>query len=90
MPVKRTRDVFRAVSDPSRRLLIEILSRKRMNIGEIKEHFEISGPAIFEQLRILDECQLLVRSLQGKKKYYRVNANKFNRLITWVEKLKGR
>jgi hypothetical protein len=32
---------------------------------------------------------LLVRSLQGKKKYYRVNANKFNRLITWVEKLKG-
>jgi DNA-binding transcriptional ArsR family regulator len=88
MPVKRTRDVFRAVSDPRRRLMIELLSRKRMTVGEIKKHFDISGPAIFEQMNILDECQLLVKTLQGKKKYYRINTNKLNRIITWIEKLK--
>jgi ArsR family transcriptional regulator len=87
MPVKRTRDVFRAVSDPRRRLMIELLSRKRMTVGELKEHFDISGPAIFEQMNILGECQLLVKTVQGKKKYYRINTNKLNRIITWIEKL---
>jgi len=59
-----------------------------MNIGAITEHFDISGPAISEQMKILAECQLLTVTRQGKKKYYAINVKKLDRVTTWVEKLK--
>ena len=87
MPVKRTRDAFRAISDPRRRLIIKLLSRKRMNIAEIMKHFDISGPAIFGQMKILEECRLLMVTRQGKKKYYTINIKKLRVVTSWVEKL---
>jgi len=88
MPVKGIREAFRAISNPRRRSITELLSRKGMNIGEITGHFDISGPATSKQMRILDECRLLTVTRQGKKKYYTLNTKKLDRVTTWVEKLK--
>jgi DNA-binding transcriptional ArsR family regulator len=88
MPVNKTRDVFRAISDPRRRSIMELLSKKPMKIGAITERFDISGPAISEQMKILRECRMLTVTRQGKRKYYTINIKKLDRVIFWIEKLK--
>jgi len=88
MPVKRMRDVFRAISDPRRRSIIKLLAQKRMTVADIESHFDISRPAIFEQIKILDECHLLIVTRAENKKYFAINLKKLDHVITWVEKLK--
>ena len=88
MPVKKRRDVFRAISDPNRRSIIKLLARGRMTIADIANHFDISQPAIYEQMKILGECRLLIVTRQDKKKYFAINLKKFDQVVVWVEKLK--
>jgi DNA-binding transcriptional ArsR family regulator len=88
MPAERRRDAFRAISDPRRRSIIELITQKRMTIATIASHFDISQPAIYEQMKILGECRLLIVTHKGNKKYFTINLKKLDQIITWVEKLK--
>ena len=54
------RDVFQAISDPTRREIIGLLSQRTLNINNVADHFTISRPAVAKHIRILTECGLVV------------------------------
>jgi DNA-binding transcriptional ArsR family regulator len=53
------RDVFQAVSDPTRREIIDLLAQQPMNLNAIAEQFDITRPAISNHIRILHECGII-------------------------------
>ena len=66
--------VFRAVSDPTRRALIELLAVAEHSVSELLEHFDVSQPAISQHLRVLTEAGLARVRKSGRQRLYSLNA----------------
>jgi DNA-binding transcriptional ArsR family regulator len=67
--------VFRALADPSRRQILDLLkARPGMNVSDLTEHFEFSRFAVMKHLRVLEEASLVVRRRDGKSKRLYLNA----------------
>lgn len=52
-------NVFKAISDPTRRKILKLLNKKDLSAGEIAEHFSISKPAITKYLNVLKKAKLV-------------------------------
>jgi DNA-binding transcriptional ArsR family regulator len=79
------RDVFQAISDPTRREIIQMIARKSLNMNAVTEHFDLSRAAIYKHIKILTECGLLVLKQQGRERYCEANLEKLREVSTWVE-----
>lgn len=79
------RDVFQAVSDPTRRDIIGLLVNKKLNLNEVAENFSISRPAISKHIKILTECGLVTIEQQGRERYCEVKLEKLDEISKWVE-----
>lgn len=79
---------LKALSDPSRRAILEILKEGKMSAGDICEHFSISGAAISRHLSILKEADLVRDHRDGKFIFYEVNLNVIEDILVWVKDLK--
>ena len=53
-------DVFKALSDPTRRKILELLQKEPLNAGEIANYFQITKPSISHHLVILKNCGLII------------------------------
>jgi len=53
------RDVFQAISDPTRREIINLISRRSLNLNTVAENFEVSRPAISKHIKFLPNVALL-------------------------------
>jgi DNA-binding transcriptional ArsR family regulator len=62
-----------ALSDPTRQQIVAVLSRERLNVGQLTERFSLSQPAISHHLRILSNAGLLVQERQGRERLYRLD-----------------
>jgi DNA-binding transcriptional ArsR family regulator len=80
---------LKAVSDPVRREILNILKNERMAAGDIVNHFDISGAAISRHLSILKEADLIRDTRDGKYIYYELNTSVFEDVLTWISSLKG-
>lgn len=80
---------FRAISDPIRREILEMLKGGRMSAGDITAHFDISGAAISRHLSVLKEADLIRDTREGKFIFYELNASVFEEIIIWITALKG-
>jgi DNA-binding transcriptional ArsR family regulator len=79
------RDVFQAIADPTRREIISLVARKRLNLNAVAEHFDISRPAISKHIKILSECGLIVVEQQGRERYCQANLASLGLVSAWVE-----
>jgi DNA-binding transcriptional ArsR family regulator len=79
------RDVFQAIADPTRRQIIDLLASQRMNVKSLAEHFRISRPAISQQVKILEECGLLVISQEGRERHCEVNLKPLLEVSGWLD-----
>lgn len=79
------RDVFQAIADPTRREIISLVARKRLNLNAVAEHFDISRPAISKHIKILTECGLIVVEQQGRERYCRASLASLGLVSAWVE-----
>ena len=79
------RDVFQAISDPTRRDIIHLLSKESMNISAVAEQFDISRPAISKHLKILKECGLMTIKQEGRERYCNSNFEALEEVSTWIE-----
>ena len=77
-------DVYKAISDETRRKILELLKEKDMTVGQITEHFHISQPSISQHLAILKNCGLIESSRNGKYIIYSLNLTIFQELLGWV------
>lgn len=78
------RDVFQAIADPTRRMIINKLTQGPLNITQIGEDFSISKQAIAKHVKILNECGLVSISQKGREQVCEARLDQLNEVIDWV------
>ena len=80
---------LKALSDPIRREILELLKSGRLSAGEIAEKFPVSGAAISKHLSVLKDADLIRDAREGKFIYYELNASVLEEVMLWLVGLKG-
>lgn len=81
--------LFKALSDPTRRSILELLKQGRLSAGDIASQFDISRPSISHHLELLFQAGLVRRSKEGQYVYYELNTSIVEDLLHWVIQLKN-
>jgi DNA-binding transcriptional ArsR family regulator len=84
------RDVFQAIADPTRREIINLVSRQSLNLNAIAENFDISRPAISQHIKILTECGLIIITQQGRERYCEARLEPLTAVTDWIEPFRKR
>ena len=82
-------NTIKALSDPIRREILELLRSGRLSAGEIADHFPVSGAAVSKHLSVLKEADLIRDAREGKYIYYELNTSVLEEVMLWLQKLKG-
>jgi ArsR family transcriptional regulator, arsenate/arsenite/antimonite-responsive transcriptional repressor len=77
-------DLFKALSDPTRREILDLLQEKDITAGEISQFFNISKPSISHHLTILKNAKLIEGERKGQHIYYSLNTTVFQDAIRWL------
>ena len=80
---------LRALADPIRREILNLLKTGRLSAGEIADHFPVTGASISRHLSVLKEADLIRDTREGKFIYYDLNASVLEEILLWVKDLKG-
>lgn len=86
MGLQRT---LKALSDPVRRDILNILKSGRMSAGDISAKFDITGAAISRHLSVLKDAELIRDCREGKFIFYEINTSVLEETILWIKDLKG-
>ncbi|MBL9115958.1 MAG: winged helix-turn-helix transcriptional regulator [Verrucomicrobiaceae bacterium] len=73
-----------ALSDPTRRQIVELLARRDQTVGEIAEHFDISAPAISQHLKILRDAGLVTSRVDRQSRIQSLNPAGLEEIQTWL------
>jgi ArsR family transcriptional regulator len=79
---------FKALDDPTRRKIIDMLRERDLTAGEIADAFDISKPSISYHLDLLRQAGLVVSMKQGKYIYYSLSTSVLDDVIAWMLQLK--
>ena len=82
-------NTLKALSDPIRREILNLLKNGRMSAGDIVERFEVTGASISRHLSVLKEADLIRDRREGKYIYYELNASVLEEIMLWIADLKG-
>lgn len=80
---------LKALADPIRREILNLLKGGRMSAGEIVEHFPVTGASISRHLSVLKEADLIRDTREGKFIFYELNASVLEEIMLWISGLKG-
>ncbi|REL33247.1 ArsR family transcriptional regulator [Rhodohalobacter sp. SW132] len=78
--------LFHAISDPTRREIIDLLADNTLPVNDVAERFEISRPAVSKHIKILNECGLVVIKKEGRKRYCRADTRKLQDVMEWLQR----
>ncbi len=70
------RDVFQAIADPNRRMILSMLSDGHLNVNQVADHFDITRSAVSQHMKILTECGLVVINKKGRERYCEAKLDK--------------
>ena len=84
------RDAFHAIADPTRREIINLIAHQSLNLNSIAENFDVSRPAISQQIKILAECGLIIIKKQGRERFCEAKLQKLNEVSDWIEPYRKR
>ena len=76
--------LFKALNDPTRREILELLRQKDLSAGEIAAQFDMSKPSISHHLDLLRQAGLVESVKQGQFVYYSINTTVFDELVRWM------
>lgn len=76
-------DVFKALADPTRRRILELLAQGDMTAGQIAAHFDMTKPSVSHHLNLLKAAGLVSDQRCGQNIVYSVNLTVFQELIKW-------
>jgi len=79
--------LFKALNDPTRRKILEMLRQKDLTAGEIADAFEMSKPSISHHLDLLKRADLVISVKQGQFVRYSLNTTVLDDLMHWIVKL---
>ena len=82
-------ETFKALSDPIRREILQLLKNGRMSAGEIGSHFDMTGATISYHLSVLKKADLVTETKIKNFVYYELNASVVEEIMLWLSELKG-
>ena len=82
-------ETFKALSDPTRRRILQLLRDGAKTAGEIGSHFDMTGATISHHLAVLREAGLISDDKRGKYIYYELNLSVLDEITGWIVGLKG-
>ena len=82
-------NTLRALADPIRREILNLLKKGRLSAGEIVDHFEVTGASISRHLSVLKEADLIRDTREGKFIFYDINTSVLEEVMLWLTALKG-
>lgn len=80
---------LKALADPIRREILNLLKSDRMSAGEITSHFPVTAASISRHLSVLKEAGLVRDTREGQFIYYELNASVLEEIMLWITDLKG-
>ena len=80
--------VFKALNDPTRREILEILKEKDLTAGEIAEKFKMSWPSISHHLDLLKQAKLVIAVKEGQYINYSLNTTVVDEILKWFVQFK--
>ena len=86
MSLQRT---LKALSDPIRREILNLLKAGPMAAGDIAAKFDVTGAAVSRHLAVLKEADLIRDNREGKFIFYALNASVLEEILLWITELKG-
>lgn len=76
--------LFKALNDPTRRAILELLKDKDMSAGDIAAEFNISWPSVSHHLDILKQAGLVVSVKEGQYQNYSINTTVMDEMMKWL------
>ena len=80
---------LKALADPTRREILNLLKRGKLSAGEICDQFDITAAAISRHLSVLKDADLIEDTRDGKYIFYELNASVLEEIMLWITDLKG-
>src|SRR5688500_10857689 len=77
-------DVFQVIADPSRRQILQLLTKDSYNINSLSENFDMSRPAVSKHIKILQIAGFISIREIGRERYCVLNQEGFNELRNWI------
>jgi len=81
--------IFKALNDPTRREILDLLKEKDLTAGEIADRFNISKPSISHHLDLLRQAGLVASEKEGQFIYYALNTTVMDEMIKWIMSLQA-
>ena len=82
-------DTFKALSDPARRQILELLKKGPLSAGDIASHFDMTGATISYHLKILKKADLRFESKEKNFIDYQLNGTVVEEIMLWMASLQG-
>ncbi len=82
--------VFKALNDPTRREILQLLQERDMTAGEIAEKFRMSWPSISHHLDLLKQAKLVIAEKDGQYIYYSLNTTVVDDILKWLMQFKSK
>ncbi len=80
---------LKALADPTRREILNLLKQGKLSAGEIADHFAITAAAVSRHLSVLKEADLIEDTREGKYIFYELNVSVLEEIMLWITDLKG-
>jgi len=82
------RDIFQAIADPTRRIILVLIAAQSMTPNALADHFNMSRQAVSKHIKILNECDMLEQKQQGREIYYQLKIDKMKEIDKWLEQFR--
>jgi len=86
--MKLRRDPFQAIADPTRRAILVLLATQSMTAGAIAKNFDVARPTISKHMQVLQECELIEGSQEGREITYTIKAENMKAIDQWLEQFR--
>lgn len=80
---------LKALADPTRREILNLLKTGKHSAGEITQHFDVTAAAISRHLSVLKDADLIFDTRDGKYIFYELNVSVLEDILLWITDLKG-
>ena len=80
---------LKALADPTRREILNLLKEGKKSAGEISDQFELTAAAVSRHLSVLKDADLIQDSREGKFIFYQLNTSVLEEIMLWITDLKG-
>ena len=82
--------IFKALNDPTRRQILQLLQEKDMTAGQIADKFHISWPSVSHHLDLLKQAKLVTTEKEGQFVYYSLNTTVVDEIVKWLMQFKSK